>query len=261
MPFAQETYYARSTRASGNEATPPLVLIHGAGGSHLHWPRQLRRLSTTDVYALDLPGHGKSEGVGRQSIPAYSEQLLEWMKDVWVQRPVLVGHSMGGAIALQTALDSPSSLSGLVLVGSGARLRVAETFLQSSMSEETMDQAVQVLIEWSYSAGASRSMREQSARDMRKTRATVLHNDFVACNGFDVMTRLGELLLPVLIVCGSEDRLTPEKYSRYLATHLPDARLVLLPGAGHMVMLEQPQATAEAVRVFLQERFSPGAKA
>ncbi|HLC35054.1 MAG TPA: alpha/beta hydrolase [Anaerolineales bacterium] len=255
MPFAQDIYYAQSPRASGNEGTPPLVLIHGAGGSHLHWPRELRRLSTTDVYALDLPGHGKSEGVGRQSIPAYAERLLEWMKDAWVQRPVLVGHSMGGAIALQAALDARSALSGLVLIGSGARLRVAEALLQSTLSEETMAQAVQVIVDWSYSAGAARSLRELSARGLREMRATVLHNDFVACDGFDVMARLGELLLPVLIVCGSEDRLTPEKYSRYLAGHLPDARLVILPGAGHMAMLEQPQASADAVRAFLQERF------
>jgi pimeloyl-ACP methyl ester carboxylesterase len=193
--------------------------------------------------------------VGRQSVAAYAERLLEWMKDAWVQRPVLVGHSMGGAIALQAALDAPSALSGLVLIGSGARLRVAEAILQSTMSEETMAQAIRIIVEWSYSAGAARPLRELSVRSLRETRATVLHNDFVACDGFDVMARLGELLLPVLVVCGSEDRLTPEKYARYLAGHLPDARLVMLPGAGHMAMLEQPQASAEAVRAFLQERF------
>ena len=260
MPFAQDIYYAHSPRASGREGTPPLVLIHGAGGSHLHWPRELRRLSITDVYALDLPGHGKSEGVGRQSVAAYAECLREWMKDAWVQRPVVVGHSMGGAIALQAALDAPSALSGLVLIGSGARLRVAEAILQSTMSEETMPQAIQVIVEWSYSAGTARALRELSARSLRDTRATVLHNDFVACDGFDVMARLGELHLPVLVVCGSQDRLTPEKYAHYLAGHLPDAHLVMLPGAGHMAMLEQPQATADAVRAFMQERFGVGAK-
>jgi pimeloyl-ACP methyl ester carboxylesterase len=259
MPYAQGIYFAHSARATENETVPPLVLIHGAGGSHLHWPRELRRLGVTEVYTLDLPGHGKSEDVGRQSVPAYAERLLEWMKDAWVRRPVLVGHSMGGAIALQAALDAPSALSGLVMIGSGARLRVAEAFLQSTMSEETMAQAVQVIVEWSYSAAASRSLRELSARGLREMRVTVLHNDFVACDGFDVMARLGELLLPVLIVCGSEDRLTPEKYSRYLATHLRDARLVMLPGAGHMVMLEKPQATADAVRAFLEERFGVSA--
>ncbi len=256
MPFSQEIYFARSPRLSEQDSAPPLVLIHGAGGSHLHWPRELRRLSLTDVYALDLPGHGKSEGVGRQSVAEYADRVLEWAKDAWVQRPVLVGHSMGGAIALQAALQAPAAVSGLVLVGSGARLRVAPALLDASSREETLVQAVDVFIDWSYSANASRALRNLSAKSIRETRAAVLHNDFLACDRFDVMSRLGEIQAPALVLCGSADRLTPEKYSRYLADHLPDARFVLLPGAGHMAMLEQPEAAADAVLTFLRERFA-----
>lgn len=260
MPYSQEIYFARSPRPSGSEGMPPLVLIHGAGGSHLHWPRELRRLGMTDVYTLDLPGHGKSEGVGRQSVPAYAERLLGWMQDAWVRRPILVGHSMGGAIALQAALDAPDAVSGLVLIGSGARLRVAEAILRATSREETLDQAIDVIVEWSYSAGASRALRELSAKSLREMRAAVLHNDFLACDLFDVMDRLGEVRVPVLVVCGAEDRLTPEKYARFMAEHLPDARLVVLPSAGHMVMLEQPKATADAVLTFVRDRFEPGAQ-
>jgi pimeloyl-ACP methyl ester carboxylesterase len=263
MPFSQEIYFARSQRTSAVEGIPPLVLLHGAGGSRLHWPRELRRLNIADVYALDLPGHGKSEGAGRQSVAEYAARVLEWIKDAWVQRPVLVGHSMGGAIALQAALEAPAAVSGLVLIGSGARLRVAQPILDGSSREETLAQAVDVFVDWSYSENAPRALRELSARSVRETRAAALHNDFLACDKFDVMGRLGEVRAPALVMCGSEDRLTPEKYSRYLADHLPDARLVVLPGAGHMAMLEQPQAAAEAVLAFLRERFagSPEASA
>ncbi len=256
MPFSQEIYSARSPRSSVEEGAPPLVLIHGAGGSHLHWPRELRRLGITDVYALDLPGHGKSEGVGRQSIAEYAARVLEWTRDAWVQRPILVGHSMGGAISLQAALDAPGAVSGLVLIGTGARLRVAQALLDGSAREETMTQAIEVFVDWSYSANAPRALRELSARTVRGTRAAVLHNDLMACDQFDVMKRLAEIRMPALVLCGSEDRLTPEKYSRYLADHLPDGRLVVLPGAGHMAMLEQPKAAAEAVLAFLRERFA-----
>ncbi len=256
MPYSQEIYFARSKRSSAAEGAPPLVLIHGAGGSHLHWPRELRRLSVSDVYAIDLPGHGKSEGVGRQSVADYAARVLEWIKDAWVQRPVLVGHSMGGAIALQSALEAPAEVAGLVLIGSGARLRVAQPLLEGSAREETMTQLIELFVDWSYSANAPKALRELSARSVRETRAAVLHNDFLACDGFDVMSRLGEIHTPALVMCGSEDRLTPEKYSHYLADHLPDARLVVLPGAGHMVMLEQPKPAAEAVLTFLRERFA-----
>ncbi len=96
-------------------------------------------------------------------------------------------------------------------------------------------------------------MRATVLARMRETPASVIHNDFAACDAFDVMGKLEQIHTPALIVCGAEDRLTPPKYSHYLHQHLPDSRLVLAPDAGHMVMLEQPQAVTQAFQRFLDE--------
>ena len=117
--------------------SPPLLLIHGAGGSRLHWPPGIRRLTGWRVLAIDLPGHGDSPGPGERSIEAYTGCVLEWLDEYGVERVIPAGHSMGGAIALTLALQAPDRLAGMVLVGSGARLRVAPSILEISGQSST----------------------------------------------------------------------------------------------------------------------------
>ncbi len=77
-----------------------LLLIHGAGGDHLVWPKEIQRLPGTAVYNLDLPGHGRSAGAGRSSVDDYADVVQEFMELLALQDVTIVGHSMGGAIAL-----------------------------------------------------------------------------------------------------------------------------------------------------------------
>jgi pimeloyl-ACP methyl ester carboxylesterase len=98
-------------------------------------------------------------------------------------------------------------------------------------------------------------MTELAHARMAETPPAVLHGDFLACDQFDVLPRLGEILSPTLVICGEEDQLTPLKYSRFLAEAIPDARLEKVPKAGHMVMLEQPAAVTTAVKSFMKDVF------
>ena len=124
MPVAAEIYYSIHADSSGDQR-PPVVLIHGAGGTHLFWPSEVRRLAGYRVYSLDLPGHGKSGGRGLQTISAYRQAVCAWLEAVGLHSAVFVGHSMGSAIALTLALDDPEHVLGLGLIGASARLRVA----------------------------------------------------------------------------------------------------------------------------------------
>ena len=92
-------------------------------------------------------------------------------------------------------------------------------------------------------------------RSLAATNASVLHGDFLACDGFDVMDRLGAIDRPALVIVGEDDHMTPVKYARFLADHLPRAQLNVIPAAGHMVMLEQPAAVEDALRVWLDSTF------
>lgn len=245
----------------GNEniSRPPLVFIHGAGGTHLHWPPQVRRMTGQRVFALDLPGHGKSPGVGSQSISDYARAVVDFLDATRLNAAVFIGHSMGSAIALTLALNFPKRTIGLGLVGSGARLRVAPQILEQTANETLFPQAIKLINDAEFGSSADSRLKELAARQMAEIRPSVIHGDFLACNEFDVMQRLGEINVPTFILCGADDVLTPMKYSEYLCDHIRNARLIAFPGAGHMVMLEQPVEVAQALSDFADEiPFRPG---
>ncbi len=241
---AEEIFYTHQAGDSKRN----LVYIHGAGGNHLHWPHQLRRMRGANVYALDLPGHGRSQGKGRSSIAAYRDFVLAFLGALGLRRATLVGHSMGGAIALDCALHYPAALEGMILVGSGGRLRVAPALLESILPD--FEGAVQLICDYAYAPAAPAQLVRLGRRQMLRTDPQVLYGDFVACDAFDVMARLEEIDCPTLIICGTEDRLTPPKYSTFLRDRIAGAQLLLVEEAGHMVMLEQPEVVSRAVAQF-----------
>lgn len=229
---------------------PPVVFLHGAGGTHQHWLYQVRDLPTTLTYALDLPGHGRSEGVGCDSIGAYAEWLVAFLDAAGIDRAVLVGHSMGGGIALEAALSYPARVAGLGLVGTGARLRVAPAL--SEAIREDYAAAVGLVCQWAFGPEASPQMVSLAQRHMAATPPEVLAGDFAACDAFDVMDRLSQIDVPAAVVCGTQDRLTPAKYSAYLRDGIRGATLNLVEGAGHMVMLENPEAVVRVLAQLLE---------
>jgi pimeloyl-ACP methyl ester carboxylesterase len=229
---------------------PPVVLIHGAGGTHQHWLYQVRDLPGSPTYALDLPGHGRSQGPGRDGIPAYGDWLVAFLDMAGLDRPVLVGHSMGGGIALDVALRYPARVAGLGLVATGARLRVMPAILEGI--QEDKEAAVRLICQFAFGPEAPPELVRLGRRQMGATPAEVLRGDFAACDAFDAMERLAEISVPTFVLCGTQDNLTPSKYATYLRDHIAGATLHLVEGAGHMVMVEQPQAVVQALATFIE---------
>lgn len=230
-------------------AGPPLVLVHGAGGNLMHWPGELRRLAGHTVYALDLPGHGKSGGTGRIEIGAYAEVVREFAEALALPAFVLSGHSMGGAIAIEFALRYPGRLAGLILVGTGAKLRVAPQILTGILDD--FQETTALLAQWTHGEHVDPNLLRLYTRRLCEVAPQVIHDDFVACDAFDRRADVARIATPTLILCGDADRMTPVKYSQFLHEQIAGSQVVIVPGAGHMAMLEQPAVVAEAAARFL----------
>jgi pimeloyl-ACP methyl ester carboxylesterase len=224
-----------------------LLFVHGAGGNSLHW-MTVEQPDGWRSLAVDLPGHGLTEGLPRDSIQGYAEWLAAVIQALGVQ-PVLAGHSMGGAIAMALALNRPEFLSGLVLVGTGAKLGVSPAILELCHSGDAAGTA-ELIAQIAYGPLPSRERVQEWNKEFGPAHCHAYLADFTACNNFDIRGRLSEITLPALIICGSEDRLTPPKFSRYLSDHLADSVLVEIPQAGHMLMLEQPSLFNRSIASF-----------
>lgn len=253
MPVADGLYYF-SYQNHGVDV-PSLVLIHGAGGTHHYWPPQIRRLPGCRVFALDLPGHGKSKGDrGCQSIGEYSQHIIRWLEMVGLHQAVFVGHSMGSAIALNLGLDFPEWVLGLVLIGGGAQLPVNKMLLQEVSNSATYSRAVDMVVRWSFGPEAPEKLLTLASRTMTETRQSVFYGDLLACNAFNVTQRVDQINCPSLVICGELDKMTPVRANQYLANQIPNARLELVANAGHMVMLEQPDTVASLLINFLAHK-------
>lgn len=241
--------------AARGESGAPLVFLHGAGDSHLLWNGQLAACAdVARTIALDLPGHGRSTGNTRATIAEYAVAVREFLDGLELECVSLAGHSMGGAIAQTLALEFPDRVRDLILVGTGAKLGVSPRFL--SGLETDFENAARLLVENYFAPGASEILKQKSLQQLFKSGSAITRNDFAACDAFDIRERIAQISAPTLILCGCDDKMTPPKYSEFLAQHIPSAQLVILENAGHMVMLEQPDQFDAALRKWILLRLS-----
>ncbi|MBI5905228.1 MAG: alpha/beta hydrolase [Deltaproteobacteria bacterium] len=227
-----------------------VVFLHGAGGSHHTFRDQWAGLKgTVRIVIPDLPGHARSGGSPRETVSAYAEWVGEFARELGLSKIVLAGHSMGGAIALQSLLDGVPGIEALVLIGSGARLKIAPAVFEGISSRYR--EFAPELVGWMLSSAPASELRDDVVADVLSTRPEAFLADFRACNGFDAMSRLGEVRVPTLVVNGDDDRLTPLKYGQYLATNIDGAVLKIVHGAGHLAMLEKPTEVNAVIAAFI----------
>ncbi len=229
-------------------ATPPLLLIHGAGATHLDYPAQLRRLNSI---APDLPGHGKSSGSRRNIISDYAADMVALLDALHIEKAIVAGHSMGGAIALTMALEYPARIQRLLLLATAAKLPVSDAILNGIQNDYRA--ALQLIVKWSWAKSVPPELHEQRVNYLLQTPAAITYADFVACSTFDVTARLPEIAAPTLIIGGTADKMALSDWTKAMAAAIPNSELHLIEGAGHMVTLEQPDVVAELVQEWLRK--------
>jgi pimeloyl-ACP methyl ester carboxylesterase len=217
-------------------------------------------LAGARVFTPDLPGHGKSAGPGLQTVEDYSRRILEFMDAVRLSRAVLAGHDLGGAAALAFALDRPDRASGIVLISSGARLPIASTLLENAANASTLPLAIRALYDSMVGPHMVEPLAQGLHASLASARQAMIHGDLMACDRFDVIQRLDSVRTPTLVICGTDDKLAPVRFSELLASGIPGAALQTVDGAGHQLMLEQPRRLAALLDVFMRTiPFVPGA--
>jgi pimeloyl-ACP methyl ester carboxylesterase len=223
-----------------------LIFIHGSGGSKESWHYQTRYFK--DSEALDLPGHPVGELI--DSIPGYVRWLKGYIDEKGYRDVILVGHSLGGGIVLEYGLTYPEDLQALILVGSGLRLRVHPFFLKA-VEEAIVDPSrFGTFVDPSYERVDPELTKTLKRRAMENGPAAML-NDMRACDKFDIMDKAKDIKMPVLAICGTDDAMTPPKYSHFMEDKLPNARVNVIEGGTHFVFAEKPDEVNKAVETFI----------
>jgi pimeloyl-ACP methyl ester carboxylesterase len=240
-----------------NPHRPSVVFIHGSGLEKALWHYQIDALAPQlNTLALDLPGHGESDAPALARVEDYAAGVMRWIDTLKLPQPIPCGLSLGGAIVLQMLLDHPYALAGGILIGTGARLRVHPAIFEAIAND------YHGFANGAAFHGASPQTDPEQLKPVKALAAVcppaVCRLDFHACDRFDVMGRLGEIKLPVLIVNGADDPLTPPKYSDYLEQHIANAHHVRVSDAGHMVPVEQPEAVNTGIAAFVGDTVPSG---
>jgi pimeloyl-ACP methyl ester carboxylesterase len=226
-----------------------LVFIHGSGGNSGAWSEQYSVLHKAfNIAAIDLPGHGQSEGSGEKDIFAYVLQLKEILDVLKLARPVLVGHSLGAAIALGFAVKYPQDLSAVVAVGGGLTMPVNPDILDGFAKQP--DLILDLMCKFSIAKENRPKLYNPLRESLGQASVDVVAGDMLACSKFDLTGELQKITVPVLALCGAEDKMTPPASSEKIAEGIAGAKCVLIEGAGHMVMIEKPEAFNDTIRNF-----------
>ena len=223
-----------------------LLFIPGSGSGKEAWIYQTEYF--TDAEAIALPGH--PEGESCPSVDEYVEWLRDYIHQQGYQDVVLIGHSLGGAIAQLYGLKYSDEVKALVLSGTGARLRVRPDILESIKGMIGDEAAWKKYLEDSYGE-AEPKFRKAAMESRMRIGPAVFLNDFLCCDKFDIMAQLQNIKIPTLVICGSEDVMTPVKYAKYLTNNIEGAQEVIIDGGTHSVMREKSREYNQAIENFL----------
>ncbi len=223
-----------------------VVYVHGSGCDAEVWKKQLCDVGGV---AIDLPNHGKSGSAEISSADDYARYVAGVGRELF-GKATFVGHSLGGAVVQKVYLNHPEVVKSLVLVSTGARLRVLPEVFDFLLTHP--EKGAEAVVGMAF---ASNVEEREEYRKLFCERAKTLVDDLRICDRFDLLDdyRNGEIEIdvPVLIIVGSDDRLTPVKYSEFFRSVIPNSELVVVEGAGHMVMLEKAEEFNAALKDFL----------
>ena len=257
-----KTVFAATGGRPFDAGLPAVVFVHGAGMDHTIWALQTRYFAHRGrtVLALDLPGHGRSEGPALASIAELADWLARFLEAAGVGEVSIAGHSLGALTALECAAGLGDRLRALALLGVAPSLPVHPDLLAAAAADDHL--AFELVTSWGHGEtghlGGNLApglwLMGGGERLLERSAPGVLHNDLVACNAYQAERGLeagSQVACPCLVLLGTEDRMAPAKAGRKMAEAIPGATLTVIAGCGHMMMLEKPDQTLDALKAVL----------
>jgi len=238
-------------------AKPAVVFLHGAGFDRTAWRLQTRWFAYhgRSVLAIDFPAHGRSEGPPLESIADMAEWTAALIEAAGLKTVALVGHSMGGLVAIETAARFPDKVRALGLCGVAAEMPVHPEMLQSAKADTLKVQELMTF--WGMGNALHKGgmvspglwLRRESLAVLSGNRPGVIHADLAACNAYkDALGRASAIKCPTVLVLGDGDLMTPAAKAKPLAAAIAGSRTVVIPNSGHFMIVERPDETLEALK-------------
>ncbi len=254
------TAFAYAAAHDIDPARRTVVFVHGAGLDHSWWGLQSRYFGYHgfNVLAVDLPGHGRSEGPALPAIEAMADWIFALLQSLKIGKAALVGHSMGSLISLEFAARHPECAEKVALIGTAYPMKVSDGFLDAARRNDQAAYDMETI--WGHAAQVPLAgnpnpgmwMYGDTLARLARLAPGVLHADLSACNAYaGGLEAAARVKCPVLFVLGERDVMTPPKAARNLAQALADARTVTIGPSGHSLMAEAPDATLDALIGFL----------
>ena len=254
LEIAGRTTYVGNGSGHPAADAASVVFVHGAGMDHTVWALPARYFARQGlrVVAVDLPGHGRSEGPPLNSIEAIGNWLGTVLDALGIDSAAVVGHSMGSLVAYRFAMSAPDRCRALALLGTSAPMPVTGPLMNAARDDHHA--AFEMANTWSHAAGTLGSnanpgiwMLGAGERLLERSGPGVFHADLRACDGFDAGTSVGSVNCPCLVIVGDADLMTPARAGLDVAASLPEARVVRLKGCGHAMLNEQPNQVLDAL--------------
>jgi pimeloyl-ACP methyl ester carboxylesterase len=235
---------------------PTLVFVHGAGLDHSTFGLQSRYFGYhgRNVLALDLPGHGRSEGPPLPSVAAMADWVFKVLESAGIGKCSVVGHSMGALIALECANRHPGRVERIALIGVAYPMKVSEAFLDAARRNDFSAYDMETI--WGHAAQVPLSgnpnpgmwMYGDALARLRRLAPGVLYNDLKACHEY--VSDFANVKCPVLLVLGKRDVMTPPRSAQALKEILKTSKTKIVELSGHSLMAEAPDATLDALIEF-----------
>ena len=233
-----------------------IILLHGSGLSHIVWSLTEQYLSNKgyNILAIDLPGHGNSEGPSLESIEEISEWLNKIINNISIKSLSILGHSQGCLEAIEYASRYPKNIKNLILVSGSYRMPVNEDLIDLASAGDK--DAINLMMKWGYEGSKKFIGGNPVEKIINSSRAIreILAVDLIACNNYmNGLEAIKNIKCPTLLIFGELDKMVSLAKGKKFSELIPNSETYIIQNCGHMIMFENAFKMREKVIEFLKK--------